>query len=73
MFSKKLITIVSLVAILGLLLSACQQSATEPADATADPDAGGTDAGGLMCVIVPGVENPFFGTQQDIAVAKAEE
>jgi erythritol transport system substrate-binding protein len=28
---------------------------------------------GLMCVIVPGVENPFFGTMQEIAAAKAEE
>jgi erythritol transport system substrate-binding protein len=29
--------------------------------------------GGLVCVIVPGVENPFFGTMQEIAAAKAEE
>ena len=29
--------------------------------------------GGLMCVIVPGVENPFFGSMQELAAAKAEE
>ena len=27
----------------------------------------------MICVIVPGVENPFFGTMQEIAAAKAEE
>ena len=36
----------------------------------AQPAAGG---GGLICVIVPGVENPFFGSEQKIAAAKAEE
>jgi erythritol transport system substrate-binding protein len=30
-------------------------------------------AGGLICVIVPGVENPFFGSMQETAAAKAEE
>ncbi len=29
--------------------------------------------GGLICVIVPGVENPFFGAMQQIAADKAEE
>ncbi len=63
MSSKKFITFLSLLAILGLMLSACQPAATEEAQTT----------GGLMCVIVPPVENPFFGTQQEIAAAKAEE
>jgi erythritol transport system substrate-binding protein len=40
------------------------------AAATKAPAAG---KGGLMCVIVPPVENPFFGTQQEIAAKKAEE
>ncbi len=31
------------------------------------------DAGGMMCVIVPPVENPFFGAMQQIAADKAEE
>ena len=29
--------------------------------------------GGMMCVIVPPVENPFFGAMQQIAADKAEE
>ncbi len=31
------------------------------------------DSKGLICVIVPGVENPFFGAMQQIAADKAEE
>ena len=31
------------------------------------------DEGGMMCVIVPPVENPFFGAMQQIAADKAEE
>ena len=42
---------------------ACAMSEAEPA----------ATVGGLMCVIVPGVENPFFGSMQEIAAAKAEE
>ena len=44
-------------------LSAC-------APATETEEAAG---GGLICVIVPGVENPFFGSMQVVAAAKAEE
>jgi ABC-type sugar transport system substrate-binding protein len=40
---------------------------TEPASTT--PEGGG----GLICVIVPPVENPFFGAMQEIAANKAEE
>jgi erythritol transport system substrate-binding protein len=45
---------------------------TEPCvvEAAEEPVAAG---GGLICVIVPGVENPFFGTMQEIAAQKAEE
>jgi ABC-type sugar transport system substrate-binding protein len=69
MSTKKLITILSIVTILGMLLGACQ-SAAPATEATEAPE---QTAGGLMCIIVPGVENPFFGTQQEIAAAKAEE
>ncbi|MBI9048834.1 MAG: D-ribose ABC transporter substrate-binding protein [Anaerolineaceae bacterium] len=68
MSSKKLIVIISILAVFSMLLGACKPAATEPAaveEAAAE--------GGLICVIVPGVENPFFGTQQEIAAAKAEE
>ena len=72
MSTKKLIAILSIVTILGVLLGACQPAApaTEAAVATEAP---AKTAGGLICVIVPGVENPFFGTQQEIAAQKAEE
>ena len=59
MSTKKLALFLSLITILALLLGACQPK----------PKA----EGGLVCVIVPGVENPFFGSMQEIAAAKAEE
>lgn len=41
---------------------------------TADTGDGGSAAGGgPICVIVPPVENPFFGSMSDIAAAKAVE
>jgi len=64
MSAKKFVVFLSLLAVLSLLLGACKPAATEEA-----PAAGG----GLICVIVPGVENPFFGTMQEMAAAKAEE
>jgi erythritol transport system substrate-binding protein len=69
MFNKKFIVILSLLAVASMLFGACQPAATAEEPAAADAAAGG----GLICVIVPGVENPFFGTQQEIAAAKAEE
>lgn len=55
---------------------ASQAPATSPPAASptavSSPSAGG-QAGGLICVIVPPVENPFFGAMQEIAAAKAEE
>jgi len=46
-----------------MALSACKPAAAPAA----------AEEGGLICVIVPGVENPFFGSEQKIAAAKAEE
>jgi len=66
MSNKKFVVFLSLFAVLGMLLSACGPAATEQAPAA---DAGKK----LICVIVPGVENPFFGSMQEIAAAKAEE
>jgi erythritol transport system substrate-binding protein len=87
MYNKKFAVILSLLTILGMVLSACQ-SATTPAPTAAPateaaPTAAPTAApatepaasteGGLICVIVPGVENPFFGSMQEIAAKKVEE
>jgi len=81
MSSKKFIVFLSLLAVVGMLLSACQPApaataapTTAPAAATAQPAAPAAEGGKkLMCIIVPPVENPFFGTQQEIAAKKAEE
>ncbi len=61
MSNKKFVVFLSLLAVLGMLLGACQ------------PAAPAATEGGLICVIVPGVENPFFGSMQEIAAKKAEE
>jgi ABC-type sugar transport system substrate-binding protein len=80
MSNKKFAVLLSLLAVLGMLLSACAPAtqvpvATEPPADTEAPAAEEpvAEAGGLICVIVPGVENPFFGSMQEIAAAKAEE
>ena len=76
---KKFVAILSFLAILGMVLSACGPQAT-PVPATAAPATAApvatsapAAAGGLICVIVPSVDNPFFGSEQVIAAAKAEE
>jgi erythritol transport system substrate-binding protein len=51
--------------------NACQYKSFAPTGSTepcvvAEAEASAAGAGGLMCVIVPGVENPFFGTMQEI-------
>lgn len=47
--------------------------AAAPTQAPAQEAAAPAAASNLICVIVPPVENPFFGAMQDIAAAKAEE
>ena len=70
---KKLIVIQSI--LLGILLSACQPAVpnlevTEKPESTAGPS---REVSGLMCIIVPDVENPYFNTLQEAAAQKAEE
>ena len=65
MSNKKFVVFLSLLAALGIVLSACGGPAATEAPAAS--------AGGLICVIVPSVDNPFFGSEQKIAAAKAEE
>ncbi len=74
----------SLILVLAMLISACGAPAAAPAPAaTAStgchrsssrapkrPLAAGSN---MICVIVPPVENPFFGAMQQIAADKAEE
>jgi len=73
MSNKKFVVFLSLLAILSMVLSACGPTATEEAPPAATEEVPVAEGGGLICVIVPGVENPFFGSEQKIAAAKAEE
>jgi ABC-type sugar transport system substrate-binding protein len=76
--NKRLVTIISLLMVLMILMSACAPKATpapqqqEPAPAAQQP-APAAEGKKLICVIVPPVENPFFGAMQRIAAEKAEE
>jgi erythritol transport system substrate-binding protein len=71
MSTKKFIALLSLLTVVGMVLGACCPPDT-PTEVAPTEDTSG-DGGGLICVIVPGVENPFFGTMQEMAAAKAEE
>ncbi len=79
MSSKKALTIFSLILVVGMLVTACAQptpapAATQAPAATTAPAAAPAAAAGskMICVIVPPVENPFFGAMQEIAAKKAE-
>ena len=49
------------------------ETATEPAESATEPAETGGAASSTICIIVPPVENPFFGAMSDIAAAKATE
>ncbi|HEY3310024.1 MAG TPA: D-ribose ABC transporter substrate-binding protein [Anaerolineales bacterium] len=69
MSNKKMFVFLSLLAIFGMLLSACGAPAATQAPAAPAAATGKK----LICVIVPPVENPFFGAMQAIAAKKAED
>jgi erythritol transport system substrate-binding protein len=75
---KNLVNICGLILILAMLVSACTPAVT-PAPATQAPAAKATEPPAasadkkLICVIVPVLDNPFWGAMQNIAAAKAEE
>jgi len=64
MNKKRVLIITGILLAIAVILGACAPKEAEPA---------ASEDGGLICVIVPGVENPFFGTMQEMAAAKAEE
>jgi erythritol transport system substrate-binding protein len=66
MSQKKFYVLLSILAIFAFMLSACKPAAPAAEQAPAEEKK-------IICVIVPPVENPFFGTQQEIAAAKVEE
>jgi erythritol transport system substrate-binding protein len=77
MKDRRLIKLLSVIAILIFLVTACTPAAAptpvpqqEAPAAQAPAEPAGKQ---LICVIVPPVENPFFGAMQRIAAEKAEE
>jgi erythritol transport system substrate-binding protein len=52
---------------------AAAEEVTSTETTTTTEAAASTSGAGLMCVIVPPVENPFFGAMSEIAAAKAKE
>jgi len=76
MSSKKGYLIFSLIMVFAMILAACGGDATEaPVEevATEAPVEEPVAEENMICVIVPPVENPFFGAMQEIAANKAEE
>ena len=77
MSSKKAFTVFSLILILAMLISACAGASPAPAATAAAALTDGARCrprgSKMICVIVPPVENPFFGAMQEIAADKAEE
>ncbi|MEJ5202032.1 MAG: substrate-binding domain-containing protein, partial [Anaerolineales bacterium] len=81
----KLFSMVGLLVVLAMIISACTPTqpatqapatqAVEQQQPTQPPSQGEAQPSGkkLICVIVPPVENPFFGAMQEIAAKKAEE
>ena len=69
-FLWSLILLLSISMIAMFTFAGCEKAGEEAAAAGEEAAPAG---GGTIAVIVPGVENPFFGTMQVIAAAKAEE
>jgi ABC-type sugar transport system substrate-binding protein len=65
MYKSKSIKLIGLLILLMILVTACKPTTEETPTTAVEKD--------LICVIVPPVENPFFGAMQDIAANKAEE
>ena len=65
------LVLLTLVAALAFALAACGGDDEESTPAPAAE--GGGEAGGLIAIITPPVENPFFKAEADAAAAKAEE
>ncbi|MDW3214657.1 MAG: D-ribose ABC transporter substrate-binding protein [Ilumatobacteraceae bacterium] len=80
--TRKALAVLAVAALIGACGSGDDDTQTSDATgtdddtSTAEPpgdDGGGDGAAQAMCIIVPPVENPFFGSMSDIAAAKAVE
>jgi erythritol transport system substrate-binding protein len=65
------LVLLALVAALALAAGACGSDDDEPT--ASQPGESTAEAGGLIAIITPPVENPFFKAEADAAKAKAEE
>jgi erythritol transport system substrate-binding protein len=75
MFRTKSLSTGLAMAASAVLLAACGGGGGSDAasESTAATSGGGGEAGGLIAVITPSLDNPFFKAESDAAVAKAEE
>ena len=60
-------------AVIPLVFAACGSDEDSASPAKSDATAAAKEAGGLIAVITPAVDNPFFKAEADAAVAKAKE
>jgi erythritol transport system substrate-binding protein len=67
------VVLLALLAAVSLAVAACG-SDDDSSDSASTPAAGGQkDSGGLIAIITPAAENPFFKAEADAAAAKAKE
>ena len=73
MFRSASLRLATVLAASALVLAACSSGTATPAATDAATTAASSEAGGLIAVITPSHDNPFFKAEADAAVAKAKE
>jgi erythritol transport system substrate-binding protein len=73
MFKTKAFRAIVAASAAALMFAGCSSETDPGGGTTGEPEAGGGEAGGLIAVITPSHDNPFFKAEADAAVAKAEE
>jgi len=71
MMRRKIMLVTATMAVGALALVGCASGSSD--DAGASGGSGGGEAGGLIAIITPPLENPFFKAEADAAKAEAEE
>ncbi|MCU1407590.1 MAG: D-ribose transporter substrate-binding protein [Glaciihabitans sp.] len=70
---RKFIVVAAAFSITAMALAGCSGGSTGTDDETTGGAGGTSEAGGLVSIITPALENPFFKAEADAAAAKAEE
>jgi erythritol transport system substrate-binding protein len=73
MFRSPSLRLATVLATSALILAACSSGSGDDTSSDASSAATVSEAGGLIAVITPSHDNPFFKAEADAAVAKAEE